>query len=127
MDVRIADYDTNEVYSDFSKPGEIQVKGPCVMKGYFKNETATLEAFTNDGWLKTGDKGHFNKDGELVYDGRLKHTIVLSNGENGIDTPTNMSSAKWIIAESPITIASCLLNSPQINIKTPATTNPISS
>ncbi|MBN2880964.1 AMP-binding protein [Candidatus Woesearchaeota archaeon] len=82
MDVRIADYDTNEVYSDFSKPGEIQVKGPCVMKGYFKNETATLEAFTNDGWLKTGDKGHFNKDRELVYDGRLKHTIVLSNGEN---------------------------------------------
>lgn len=82
MDVRIANYDTNEINSNYSIPGEIQVQGPCVMAGYYKNKQATEESFTLDGWFKTGDKGHFNNSGELIYDGRYKNTIVLANGEN---------------------------------------------
>ena len=61
--------------------GEIQVKGPSVMLGYYKKEQETAEAFTEDGYLHTGDLGY--KEGEHVYlTGRRKNLIILSNGEN---------------------------------------------
>jgi len=60
---------------------ELQCKGPCSMLGYWKNEQATKESFTEDGWLKTGDKGRIDKDGHAYITGRLKDIMVLSNGE----------------------------------------------
>ena len=60
---------------------EIQVKSPSVMLGYYKNEEATKEMFTEDGWLKTGDLGYV-KDRRLYLTGRKKNLIILSNGEN---------------------------------------------
>ncbi len=60
---------------------EIQVKSPSVMLGYYKNEEATKEIFTGDGWLKTGDLGYV-KDERIYITGRLKNLIILSNGEN---------------------------------------------
>jgi long-chain acyl-CoA synthetase len=60
---------------------EIQVKSPSVMLGYYKNEEATAEMFTEDGWLKTGDLGYV-KDNRLYLTGRKKNLIILSNGEN---------------------------------------------
>ncbi|MEJ2082704.1 MAG: AMP-binding protein, partial [Acidobacteriota bacterium] len=60
---------------------EILVKGPCVMKGYFRNESATQEALS-DGWLRTGDLGHFDRDGFLFISGRRKSVIVTPNGKN---------------------------------------------
>lgn len=60
---------------------EIQVKAGSVMKGYFKQEKATRESFTEDGWLKTGDVGSFDKDGFLSIVGRIKEIIVTSTGE----------------------------------------------
>lgn len=60
---------------------EILVKGPCAMKGYFRNEAATQEAL-NDGWLRTGDLGHFDRDGFLFISGRRKSVIVTPNGKN---------------------------------------------
>ena len=61
--------------------GEILVKSPSVMLGYYKNEAATKEMFTEDGWLKTGDLGYV-KDNRLYLTGRKKNLIILSNGEN---------------------------------------------
>ena len=61
--------------------GEIQVKSPSVMLGYYKNEEATGKMFTEDGWLKTGDLGYV-KDERVYNNGRLKNLIILSNGEN---------------------------------------------
>ena len=63
------------------RDGEIQVKGPSVMLGYYKKPERTKEAFTEDGFLHTGDLGYI--DGEHIYlVGRKKNLIILSNGEN---------------------------------------------
>lgn len=76
MDVRI---DSNDPYN---QTGEIQVRGENVMKGYFKNEEATRDVFTEDGWLKTGDLGTIDKDGFIYIRGRSKTMILSSNGQN---------------------------------------------
>ena len=60
---------------------EIQVRGPSVMKGYWKRPKATAEAFTEDGWLHTGDVGSLSEDGHLSIRGRIKEIIVTSTGE----------------------------------------------
>ncbi|MBQ0025237.1 MAG: acyl--CoA ligase [Bacteroidales bacterium] len=62
--------------------GEIWMKGDNVFLGYYGNPEATAEVLADDGWLKTGDLGHFDEDGYLYIDGRIKNLIILSNGEN---------------------------------------------
>ena len=79
VECRIAD-------ADDSGEGEIQVKGPNVMLGYYKNEEANAEAFTEDGFFRTGDAGRMEitKEGDriLYITGRFKNIIILSNGKN---------------------------------------------
>lgn len=62
--------------------GEIQVRGEHVMLGYYKNEQATREVFTEDGWLRTGDLGTLDKDGFLFIKGRNKTMLLGPNGQN---------------------------------------------
>ena len=63
-------------------PGEIQVKGDSVMLGYYKNEEATKAAFTEDGWLHTGDMGTMDKNENIFIKGRCKNMILTTNGQN---------------------------------------------
>ena len=76
MEVRI---DSDDPYNT---TGEIQVRGENVMKGYYKNEEATREVFTEDGWLKTGDLGTIDANGFIYIRGRSKTMLLSSNGQN---------------------------------------------
>ena len=78
VSIRIAKCETN---CDASE-GEIQVRGPNVMMGYYNDTERTQEAFTSDGWLRTGDLGCIDKKGRLQIRGRLKTLILGSSGEN---------------------------------------------
>ena len=78
--------DTIEVRIDsedpYNKVGEIQARGMNVMSGYFKNEEATNAAFTEDGWMRTGDLGVIDKKGNIFIKGRSKNMILSANGQN---------------------------------------------
>jgi long-chain acyl-CoA synthetase len=76
MEVRI---DSDDPYNN---AGEIQVRGENVMLGYYKNEEATRNAFTEDGWLKTGDLGTIDRDNRIFIRGRLKNMILGASGQN---------------------------------------------
>ena len=64
------------------KEGELQVRGVNVMAGYYKNEQATKETFTEDGWMRTGDLGIIDKDGNLFLRGRSKNMLLGPSGQN---------------------------------------------
>ena len=76
MEIRIASADPGKI------PGEIQVRGANVMLGYYKNEEATAESFTTDGWMRTGDMGILDEDGYLFIKGRCKSMILGPSGQN---------------------------------------------
>lgn len=67
---------------DENGEGEICVKGPNVMIGYYKNPEATAAAFDEEGYFKTGDYGKLDEEGWIYITGRLKNLIILSNGKN---------------------------------------------
>lgn len=76
MEVRIASADPINI------PGEIQIKGKNVFLGYFKNEEATAEVLTEDGWFRTGDMGVLDAEGSLFIKGRTKCMILGPSGQN---------------------------------------------
>ena len=70
------------VNDDAAGIGEVQIKGPTVMKGYLDDEELTRESFTEDGWLKTGDLGYLDAANHLHLVGRKKNMIVTDGGKN---------------------------------------------
>ena len=66
----------------YNKVGEIQAKGISLMSGYYKNEEATKAAFTEDGWMRTGDLGVIDSLGNIYIRGRSKNMILSANGQN---------------------------------------------
>lgn len=78
--------DRAEVRIDSEDPqhvvGQIQARGVNIMSGYFKNEEATKAAFTEDGWMNTGDLGVIDAGGNIFIRGRSKNMILSSNGQN---------------------------------------------
>jgi long-chain acyl-CoA synthetase len=65
-----------------AEDGEVQFQGPTLFKGYWQAPEKTAEAFTPDGWYRTGDIGHLDSEGRLILSGRKKDVIVLPNGFN---------------------------------------------
>ncbi|KAF1803842.1 hypothetical protein V8B55DRAFT_1509200 [Mucor lusitanicus] len=81
-EIKLVDVPDANYLSTNEKPqGEIYVRGSSIAQGYFKQETLTREAFTEDGWLRTGDIGEWNQDGTLNVIDRIKNLVKLSNGE----------------------------------------------
>lgn len=76
VDIRIDSEDPHSVV------GEIQAKGVNIMSGYYKNPEQTKLAFTEDGYMRTGDLGIIDKEGNIFIRGRSKNMIVTSNGQN---------------------------------------------
>ncbi len=78
----ISDEDGREIDLPNGEIGEIVVKGPQVMLGYYNAEEITKAAFTEQGYFRTGDYGYLDDDGFLFITGRKKNIIVLNNGKN---------------------------------------------
>ena len=78
--------------------GEILIRGPGVFQGYFRNQSATSAAFTDDGWFKTGDVGFMSRDGFLTLNGRKADVIVTSTGDSVAPQPLELALARhpWV-------------------------------
>jgi len=78
------------------RKGSVLVKGPQIMKGYYKDPAATRQILSEDGWLDTGDNGMLTVDGNLVITGRAQHALKLRSGERVEPEPVEMA-----LQESP--------------------------
>jgi long-chain acyl-CoA synthetase len=82
IEAKLVDFPDANYFSTNSPPqGEVWIRGGSISKGYFKRDDVTAEAFTNDGWLKTGDIGQWNADGTLSIIDRKKNLVKLAGGE----------------------------------------------
>jgi long-subunit acyl-CoA synthetase (AMP-forming) len=86
-----------------SDEGEVQVKSPGMMKGYFKAPELTAEAFTPDGWLRTGDRGQIDELGRLRITGRVKELFKTSKGKYVAPAPIEGK-----LANHPVIEAACV-------------------
>ena len=89
---------------EHGKQGVLQIKGPTVMKGYYKNPEMTAKVMTVDGWLDTGDLAVFTIHNELQIKGRIKDTIVLRGGENLEPLPIEMKLSESRFIKSAVVV-----------------------
>ena len=78
---------------------------PILMKGYYKNEEATRQAFDENGWLRTGDKGSMDKDGYLILVGRIKELLKTSTGEYVVPVPIEQALTKAPLVDMAMVVA----------------------
>ncbi|GMP78116.1 hypothetical protein CsSME_00034173 [Camellia sinensis var. sinensis] len=112
-EIRVVDSETGEVLPPGSK-GIVEVKGPQVMRGYYKNESTTKQVLDEGGWLNTGDIGWIAPHhsigrsrlcgGMVVLEGRAKDTIVLSTGENVEPSELEEASLKSSLIQQIVVI-----------------------
>ncbi|TCF23944.1 AMP-dependent synthetase/ligase [Bifidobacterium longum] len=87
-----------------SDEGELQVKGPNVFRGYHNLPEKTVEAFTADGWLRTGDLAEIDDEGHIVITGRIKDIIITAGGKNVSPIPLEEEIAKCPIVEHCVVV-----------------------
>lgn len=87
-----------------SDEGELQVKGPNVFRGYHNLPEKTAEAFTADGWLRTGDLSEIDDEGHIVITGRIKDIIITAGGKNVSPIPLEEEIAKCPIVEHCVVV-----------------------
>ena len=87
-----------------SDEGELQVKGPNVFRGYHNLPEKTAEAFTADGWLRTGDLAEIDDEGHIVITGRIKDMIITAGGKNVSPIPLEEEIAKCPIVEHCVVV-----------------------
>ena len=87
-----------------SDEGELQVKGPNVFSGYHNLPEKTAEAFTADGWLRTGDLAEIDDEGHIVITGRIKDIIITAGGKNVSPIPLEEEIAKCPIVEHCVVV-----------------------
>lgn len=87
-----------------SDEGELQVKGPNVFRGYHNLPEKTAEAFTADGWLRTGDLAEIDDEGRIVITGRIKDIIITAGGKNVSPIPLEEEIAKCPIVEHCVVV-----------------------
>jgi long-chain acyl-CoA synthetase len=86
-----------------AEDGELEVKGPSIFKGYWKKEKETAEAFSSDGWFKTGDIGNIDKDGYLSITDRKKELLKTSGGKIIAPQPIeNKLKANTLVAQAAL-------------------------
>lgn len=88
---------------EIADDGEVLVRGPCVMQGYWDDPDATAKVL-RDGWLHTGDLGRWDEAGHLVIEGRKKETLVLSTGHN-----VSPSKIESLLCQSPWIEQACVV------------------
>lgn len=87
-----------------SDEGELQVKGPNVFRGYHNLPEKTAEAFTADGWLRTGDLAEIDDEGRIIITGRIKDIIITAGGKNVSPIPLEEEIAKCPIVEHCVVV-----------------------
>lgn len=87
-----------------SDEGELQVKGPNVFRGYHNLPEKTAEAFTADGWLRTGDLAEIDDEGHIIITGRIKDIIITAGGKNVSPIPLEEEIAKCPIVEHCVVV-----------------------
>lgn len=87
-----------------SDEGELQVKGPNVFRGYHNLPEKTVEAFTADGWLRTGDLAEIDDEGHIIITGRIKDIIITAGGKNVSPIPLEEEIAKCPIVEHCVVV-----------------------
>jgi len=107
--------------------GEILTRGPHVMRGYYKDESATRQAIEPDGWLHTGDLGGIDAQGHVTITGRRKEILVLSNGKNVACAPLEHAFERSLYIQQALVVgdgrnfASALIVARQDNVMRVAT------
>ncbi|PWY66654.1 thioesterase domain protein [Aspergillus eucalypticola CBS 122712] len=105
VEARIVSIATDSILACPGEVGHLELKGPLVFSGYYNNQTATSEAFSPDGWFRTGDTGYIDTDGRINLSGRTKELITV----NGVKYAPQQLEAAIEDANIPGIVSDCVI------------------